>query len=78
VEETGRLPVAGRAGVVGPQAAAWLKDHCGTSAATYSFAVGAGLLAVGLMASFCLAGSSGHAKPGKTSSATASETAHGK
>jgi OFA family oxalate/formate antiporter-like MFS transporter len=45
------------AGVVGPQAVAWLKDHCGTRASTYSFAFGAGLLVIGLMASFCLTSS---------------------
>ncbi|MCX7826394.1 MAG: hypothetical protein N2689_12675 [Verrucomicrobiae bacterium] len=36
---------------------AWLKDHCGPEASTYSFALGAGLLTVGLMASLFLAAS---------------------
>ncbi len=37
------------AGVVGPQVVAWLKDHYGEKASVYSFGVGAGLLAVGLV-----------------------------
>jgi OFA family oxalate/formate antiporter-like MFS transporter len=39
------------AGVVGPQIVAALKDRCGASAATYSFGVGAALLATGLLVS---------------------------
>jgi len=41
-------------GIVGPQIVAWLKDHYGARAATLSFVVGAGLLAVGFGLSLLL------------------------
>lgn len=42
------------AGVVGPQVVAWLKDRCGAQAATYAFASGAGLLAIGFVLAMLL------------------------
>ena len=42
------------AGIVGPQIVAFLKDHYAQHAATHSFYVGAGFLAVGLFLSFLL------------------------
>lgn len=59
---TGRMPVVygciltawSAAGVVGPQAVAWLKDRCGVRAAGYTFALGAGLLALGFLLSLFL------------------------
>jgi MFS transporter, OFA family, oxalate/formate antiporter len=42
------------AGIVGPQIVAYLKDHCGSRAATYSFSVGIGFLAVGLALSLVM------------------------
>ncbi len=47
----GILTAWSAAGVVGPQAIAQLKDHFGPAAAGYSFALGAALLAVGLLLS---------------------------
>ncbi|MBK8476379.1 MAG: MFS transporter [Opitutaceae bacterium] len=44
------------AGVVGPQAIAQLKDRFGPSAASYAFALGAGLLALGFLLSLQIAG----------------------
>ena len=43
-------------GIVGPQIVAFLKDHCTEHAATYSFFVAAGFLAVGLLLSLALSG----------------------
>ena len=42
------------AGVVGPQIVALLKDHYGQHAASHSFVVGAGFLAVGLVLSLAM------------------------
>jgi len=42
------------AGIVGPQIVAFLKDHDAEHAATHSFYIGAGFLAVGLFLSFLL------------------------
>ncbi len=42
------------AGVVGPQAIAWLKDRYGLQAAGYAFSLGAGLLALGFLLSLLL------------------------
>jgi OFA family oxalate/formate antiporter-like MFS transporter len=42
------------AGVVGPQAVAWLKDRHGAQASGYAFALGAGLVALGFLLSLLL------------------------
>jgi MFS transporter, OFA family, oxalate/formate antiporter len=42
------------AGVIGPQISAFLKSRCPQDAATYSFMVGAGFLAVGLLLSLAM------------------------
>lgn len=50
------------AGVVGPQAVAHLKDQGGAAAASYAFALGAGLLALGLLLSLLLRADAGGEK----------------
>jgi OFA family oxalate/formate antiporter-like MFS transporter len=42
------------AGIVGPQAIAWLKDQYGLHAAGHAFALGAGLMALGFLFSLFL------------------------
>jgi OFA family oxalate/formate antiporter-like MFS transporter len=42
------------AGIVGPQAIAWLKDHYGLGAANHAFALGIGLMALGFLLSLFL------------------------